>query len=155
MIGVTGATGFVGGHTARYVAERDAPLRLIVRDPTRAPDLGAEVRAASSYGAGDEMRAALEGVDTLFLVPAEESADRIDQHRTAVDAAVAAGVGRIVYLSFVAAASDTHVHARPRPLGDRGAHPRRRRAVHVPAHEPVPRLPAAHGGGRRHRRPGG
>ena len=107
MIGVTGATGFVGGHTARYVAERDAPLRLIVRDPTRAPDLGAEVRAASSYGAGDEMRAALEGVDTLFLVPAEESADRLDQHRTAVDAAVAAGVGRIVYLSFVAAASDS------------------------------------------------
>ena len=104
MIGVTGATGFVGGHTARYVAERDAPLRLIVRDPTRAPDLGAEVRAASSYGAGDEMRAALEGVDTLFLVPAEESVDRIEQHRTAVDAAVAAGVGRIVYLSFVAAA---------------------------------------------------
>jgi NAD(P)H dehydrogenase (quinone) len=107
VIGVTGATGFVGGHTARYVAERGAPLRLIVRDPTRAPDFGAEVRAASSYGAGDEMRAALEGVDTLFLVPAEESADRIEQHRTAVDAAVAAGVGRIVYLSFVAAASDS------------------------------------------------
>jgi NAD(P)H dehydrogenase (quinone) len=107
VIGVTGATGFVGGHTARYVGERDAPLRLIVRDPTRAPDLGVEVRAASSYGAGDEMRAALEGVDTLFLVPAEESADRIEQHRTAVDAAVAAGVGRLVYLSFVAAASDS------------------------------------------------
>jgi NAD(P)H dehydrogenase (quinone) len=56
VIGVTGATGFVGGHTARYVGERDAPLRLIVRDPTRAPDLGAEVRAASSDGAGHRRR---------------------------------------------------------------------------------------------------
>lgn len=107
MIAVTGATGYVGGHTAAYVAGRGAPLRLVVRDPSRAPDLGSEVRAASSYGAGGEMRTALEGVDTLFLVPAEESADRVDQHRTAVDAAVAAGVSRIVYLSFVAATPDT------------------------------------------------
>jgi NAD(P)H dehydrogenase (quinone) len=59
------------------------------------------VRAASSYGAGDEMRAALEGADMVFLVPAEESEDRVQQHRTAIDAAVAAGVRRIVYLSFV------------------------------------------------------
>lgn len=101
MIAVTGATGYVGGTTARLLAERGAPLRLVVRDPSRAPDLGAEVRAASSYGAGDEMRAALEGADMVFLVPAEESEDRVQQHRTAIDAAVAAGVRRIVYLSFV------------------------------------------------------
>jgi NAD(P)H dehydrogenase (quinone) len=101
VIAVTGATGYVGGTTARLLAERGAPLRLVVRDPSRAPDLGAEVRAASSYGAGDEMRAALEGADTVFLVPAEESEDRVQQHRTAIDAAVAAGVRRIVYLSFV------------------------------------------------------
>ena len=107
MIAVTGATGYVGGRTAAAVAERGAPLTLIVRDPSRAPDLPAEVRRASSYGAAEEMRAALEGVDTLFLVPAEESADRVEQHRTAIDAAVAAGVGHLAYLSFVAAAPDT------------------------------------------------
>jgi NAD(P)H dehydrogenase (quinone) len=101
VIAVTGATGYVGGATARLLADRGAPLRLVVRDPSRAPDLGAEVRAASSYGAGDEMRAALEGADTLFLVPAEESADRVEQHQTAIDAAMAAGVRRIVYLSYV------------------------------------------------------
>jgi uncharacterized protein YbjT (DUF2867 family) len=101
VIAVTGATGYVGGATARLLAAHRGALRLVVRDPSRAPDLGAEVRRASSYGAGDEMRAALEGVDTLFLVPAEEAADRVEQHRTAVDAAVAAGVRRIVYLSFV------------------------------------------------------
>ena len=78
-----------------------------MRDPARAPELpGADVRAAPSYGAADEMRAALSGVTTLFLVPAEESAGRVAQHRTAVDAAVAAGVERIVYLSFLAAAPD-------------------------------------------------
>jgi uncharacterized protein YbjT (DUF2867 family) len=59
------------------------------------------VRSASRYGVGEEMRAALQGATTLFLVPAAESADRVEQHRTAVDSAVAAGVERIVYLSFV------------------------------------------------------
>jgi len=63
--------------------------------------VGAEVREASSYGIHDEMRAALDGVETLFLIPAKESPDRLEQHFTAVDAAVDAGVRRIVYLSFV------------------------------------------------------
>jgi uncharacterized protein YbjT (DUF2867 family) len=107
MIAVTGATGYVGGRTARLLAERGAPLRLVVRDPSRAPDLGAEVRGASSYGAAEEMRAAFEGADTVFLVPAEEAPDRVEQHRTAVEAAVAAGVQRILYLSFVAATPDS------------------------------------------------
>jgi NAD(P)H dehydrogenase (quinone) len=106
VIAVTGATGFVGGEVARLLAARGVPQRLVVRDPSRAPDLGAEVRAASRYGAADEMREAFAGADTVFLVPAEESADRLEQHRTAVDAAVAAGVGRIVYLSFINAAPD-------------------------------------------------
>ena len=102
MIGVTGATGFVGGEVAARLAERGLSQRLIVRDAERAPQLpGAKVAVASRYGAADEMRAALEGVETLFLVPAAESADRLEQHFTAVDAAAAAGVARIVYLSFV------------------------------------------------------
>jgi uncharacterized protein YbjT (DUF2867 family) len=104
LIGVTGATGEVGGRVARRLAERGAAQRLIVRDPARAPDLpGAEVRAASSYGARDEMLEALAGVETLFLVPGRESAGRVEQHRTAVEAAAAAGVERLVYLSFVGA----------------------------------------------------
>lgn len=44
------------------------------------------------------------GAATLFLVSAVESRDRVAQQLAAVDAAVAAGVGRIVYLSFLAAA---------------------------------------------------
>ena len=46
------------------------------------------------------------GADTVFLIPAAEAADRVEHHRTAVDAAVAAGVPRLVYLSFLNAAPD-------------------------------------------------
>jgi NAD(P)H dehydrogenase (quinone) len=107
LIAVTGATGYVGGRVARLLAERGVAQRLVVRDPARAPELpGAEVRAAPGYAARAELRAALEGAEALFLVPAEESPDRVEQHKTAVDAAIAAGVGRIVYLSFVGAAAD-------------------------------------------------
>jgi NAD(P)H dehydrogenase (quinone) len=101
MIGITGATGGVGTRVAERLAARAQAQRLIVRETERAPALGAEVREASSYGARDEMREALEGVETLFLIPAKESADRLSQHFTAVDAAFDAGVRRIVYLSFV------------------------------------------------------
>ena len=104
---MTGATGVVGRRVAALLAERGLPQRLVVRDPSRAPTLaGAEIRQIASYGAGDDMHAALEGVDTLFLVPGAEAEDRRQQHFTAVDAAVAAGVRRIVYLSFVDARPD-------------------------------------------------
>ena len=43
MVTVTGATGGVGGRVARALAERGLPLRLVVRDASRAPELGAEV----------------------------------------------------------------------------------------------------------------
>jgi NAD(P)H dehydrogenase (quinone) len=42
----------------------------------------------------------------VFLVSGRESADRVAQHRSAVDAAVAAGVERVVYTSFLGAAPD-------------------------------------------------
>ncbi|MGZ6644262.1 MAG: NAD(P)H-binding protein [Solirubrobacteraceae bacterium] len=107
MIAVTGATGAVGGAVAARLAAAGLGQRLVVRDPARAPRLaGAEVRRASGYAAGDELCAALAGAQTLFLVPAAEAADRVVQHRTAVDAAAAAAVERIVYLSFVGAAPD-------------------------------------------------
>lgn len=105
MIAVTGASGQVGGRVARLLG--DAEHRLLVRDPTKAPrDARVEVRAAA-YRDGPAMRAALDGADTLFLVSGRESADRVSEHRSAVDAAVAAGVRRIVYLSFYGAAPDS------------------------------------------------
>ena len=108
LIVVTGATGVVGRGVANRLSAAGARLRLVVRNPARAPALpGADVRQVSGYGAGEEMRAALAGADTLLLIPATESADRVEQHKTAIDAAVAAGVGHIVYLSAIGAAPDS------------------------------------------------
>jgi len=65
--------------------------RLIVRDPARASQpAGAEIRQAAGHGAGDEMRRALVGVTSLLLVSGREEPDRVEQHITAIDAAVAA-----------------------------------------------------------------
>ncbi len=105
MIAVTGASGGIGGRVARSLAARGLPLRLIVRDAARAPELGAEV-AVAEYRDGAAMRAALEGAETVYLVSAAESADRVAEHLSAVDAAAATGVGRIVYVSFMGAAAD-------------------------------------------------
>ena len=107
MIAVTGATGGIGGRVAPRLAERGAELRLIVRDPARAPELpGAEVVQVSDYGAGEEMRRALDGAERLLLVSFEESSDRLEKHKAAIDAAVAAGVGHVVYTSYFGAAAD-------------------------------------------------
>lgn len=104
---MTGATGQIGERVARSLASRGVPQRLIVRDPERAPRLSdVEVAVAESYSDTDAMRSALTGVHTLFLVSGRESADRVQHHADAVDAAVSAGVDRIVYLSFLSAAAD-------------------------------------------------
>jgi NAD(P)H dehydrogenase (quinone) len=105
-VAVTGATGQIGGRVAQRLAADGVPLRLLVRDPARAPRLPGAAAVVAPYGDGDAVRRALEGVGTVFMVSASESADRVDQHRSFVDAAAAAGVGHLVYLSFQGAAPD-------------------------------------------------
>ncbi|PFG35075.1 SDR family oxidoreductase [Sanguibacter antarcticus] len=105
-LAVTGATGALGGRVARNLAERDVPQRLLVRTPAKAPHLPLCTVHPFSYSDEDASRAALAGVDTLFMVSAPESLERLDQHRSFVDAAASAGVQHIVYTSFVAAAPD-------------------------------------------------
>ena len=108
LIAVTGATGEMGARVARRLADRGVAQRLLVRDAGRAPKLdGADPVAITGYGDRESMRAALEGVSTLFFVPGEEATDRIEQHKTVVDAAVDAGVERIVYLSFLGASENS------------------------------------------------
>lgn len=107
LTAITGATGNLGSMTAARLADQGAELRLIVRNPAQAPAIpGVDVATASDYGATDELAAALKGVDTLFFVSASESEDRLQKHYSVVDAAVAAGVQRIVYTSFCGAAPD-------------------------------------------------
>lgn len=105
LIGITGATGFLGRHVAQSLAADGHQLRLIVRDPSRVDAAGSEV-AQASYGDTEQARAALAGVDVLFMVSAAEAADRVAQHTGFVDAAAASGVRHIVYTSFLGAAPD-------------------------------------------------
>jgi uncharacterized protein YbjT (DUF2867 family) len=49
---------------------------------------------------------ALDGVETLLMVSASETADRLEEHRSFVGAAAEAGVRHIVYTSFAGAAAD-------------------------------------------------
>lgn len=106
MIGVTGATGQLGGRVASRLAARGVPQRLIVRDAARAPGLPHTEVAEAAFEETDRFASALEGVDTLFLVSAHGSEDRLDRHLSAVAALQKAQVGRVVYLSFLAAAAD-------------------------------------------------
>jgi NAD(P)H dehydrogenase (quinone) len=106
-VAVTGSTGRLGSRVARRIAGRGAPQRLIVRDPSRAPALERAEVMPADYRDAEASRAALAGTSTLFMVSAAEAADRVDHHRTFVDAAVAAGVEHIVYTSFFGAAPDS------------------------------------------------
>ncbi len=106
-VAITGVTGAIGGEVVRLLAGADLPLalRLLARDPSRAPDVDTDVRRCdyADHASGVE---ALRGVDTLLMVSASEAADRRVQHRTFVEAAAEAGVPRVVYTSFVGAAAD-------------------------------------------------
>lgn len=106
LIAVTGATRGVGRRVARRLADAGAVLRLVVRDPSRVPDLPGAGVARAGYDEPDAVRAALRDASTLFLVSAHEHPDRFGLHAGVVDAAVDAGVERIVYLSFLGAAPD-------------------------------------------------
>ncbi|MCW2830363.1 MAG: NAD(P)-dependent oxidoreductase [Aeromicrobium sp.] len=104
-IALTGSTGVVGGIAARLLADAGLPARLIVRDASRAPHLDGTEVVEASYGDDDACKAALAGIDTVFMVSAHEHEQRVAQHRSFVDAAVAAGVRQVVYLSFVEASA--------------------------------------------------
>ena len=102
-IAVTGSTGRLGGRVARRLAESGVAQRLIVRDVGRAPELPAAEARQATYDDTDAVAAALRGADVVLMVSAAENPDRVGQHRAFIDGAVRAGVGHLVYTSFVGA----------------------------------------------------
>ncbi|MFI1824838.1 SDR family oxidoreductase [Streptomyces sp. NPDC020412] len=107
VIAVTGATGKLGGRVARRLAVRGVRTRLVGRDVGRLPQVdGGEHEQVAAYGDEDAMRRACDGVGTLFLVSGHEDPGRVREHQIAIDSAVAAGVERVVYVSFLGASPD-------------------------------------------------
>ena len=106
-------------------------LVVAVRDTTKAQrfaDRGVEVRHGD-YAEPDSLPDAFEGADQLLLVSSNDpSADAVSLHRTAIDAAVTARVGRILYTSHQGAALDTPF----RPARDHAATERLLAASGVP-----------------------
>lgn len=115
---VTGATGFTGGHLARFLAAHGDSVRALVRDPARATALSA---AGIEVVAGDLARrptlpAALAGVEVVYNVAAlyrqaglPESTYRTvnaDAAGWLVEAAARAGARRVVHCSTVGVHGD-------------------------------------------------
>ena len=107
-IAVTGATGVVGGGVARRLAAAGMAQRLVVRSPDGHRALpGARGRAGLLRRPGRAPTPRWPGSTRVFMVSGAEDPNRLADHLTFVDAAVAAGVRRIVYTSFFGAAPDS------------------------------------------------
>ena len=112
MIVVTGATGALNGATVDHLLDRipAADIVVAVRDPAKAQryaDRGVAVRRAD-YADPTSLPAAFAGADQLLLVSSSDPrADAVNLHRAAIEAAVGATVGRILYTSHQGAAADT------------------------------------------------
>ena len=105
-LGITGSTGHLGGRIARLLAAAGSEQRLVVRTPAKAPVLRRTTVAQASYADRDAVCRALEGLHTVLMVSAGEAEHRVDEHRAFVDAAAAAGVRHLVYISFYGASAE-------------------------------------------------
>jgi dihydroflavonol-4-reductase len=111
---VTGATGFLGSHVARVLADQGAELRLLVRSSSNLRNLeGLKAETAT----GDlrdaaSLERAMSGCDTVFHVaadyrlwvrdPEEMYRSNVEGTRAILEAARKNGVRRVVYTSSVA-----------------------------------------------------
>ena len=96
---VIGGTGTVGSQTVQELVRREADVRVMTRSANRIASLPKGVEGVTgSMLEPDSLPPVFAGADKLFLITPldrDETAQGID----AVDAAVAAGIQRIVYLS--------------------------------------------------------
>ena len=101
MILVTGASGAIGRRVAELLADAGEALRLMARDPARAPELPSAEAVRGDYADPAGLAPAFTGVDVAFIVSGyAREGERARLHRNAIGAAVGAGVQRVVYLSF-------------------------------------------------------
>jgi len=111
---VTGATGFLGSHVARVLADQGADLRLLVRPTSNLKNLEGLTAETATGDLRDaaSLEKAMSGCDTVFHVaadyrlwvrdPNEMYRSNVDGTRALLEAARKNGVGRVVYTSSVA-----------------------------------------------------
>ena len=97
---VTGASGTVGREVAKRLAERGAPARLALRDPSRDVE-GADAleRARFDFHDPSGFEGALRGVDRVFLLRPPQLADVRRDFDPFLVAMLQAEVKRVVFLS--------------------------------------------------------
>jgi dihydroflavonol-4-reductase len=112
---VTGASGFIGSHVARELAERGDDLRLLLRrssDVSHLDEMGFE-RATGDITDRRAVRRAMKGAERVFHVAGRTSMRERDREtvfqvnvhgaRVVLEEALAAGVERVVFTSSVGA----------------------------------------------------
>jgi len=114
MIVVTGASGKLGRAIVDRLLDRveAARISVSVRDPAKVKDLAERgVRVCQAdFDDANSLSAAFEGASQVLLVSSNAGAfggDPVAQHRTAINAARAAGAGRILYTSHQAASASS------------------------------------------------
>lgn len=118
---VTGATGFIGGRLARKLRERGDEVVALVRSPEKAAelkDVGCEL-VQGDLGDVGAIRQGVQGCDAVFHaaaaykvgIPASERPAMYEANVTGtenvLDAAIEAGVKRIVYVSTIGVFGNT------------------------------------------------
>jgi len=129
---VTGATGFVGSHVARFLAGQGAELRLLVRPTSLTANLEgiAAERVTGDLREPESLRKAMAGCEAVFHVaadyrlwtrePHEMYRSNVEGTRNVIRLAREAGVRRVVYTSSVATmgfSSNGHLADENSPVG--------------------------------------
>ncbi|HKC70829.1 MAG TPA: hopanoid-associated sugar epimerase [Terriglobales bacterium] len=111
---VTGATGFVGSHVARWLADQGAELRLLVRPTSLTANLEgiAGERVTGDLREPESLRKAMAGCEAVFHVaadyrlwtrePREMYRSNVEGTRNIIQLAQQSGVRRVIYTSSVA-----------------------------------------------------
>jgi uncharacterized protein YbjT (DUF2867 family) len=95
---IIGATGTVGRHVVQQLLEQRQPVRVLARDPAKAAALGAVEVIQGDLSKPETLAPAFAGVEKVFVL-APPTPDLVALEGAAFDAAKAAGVRHIVYLS--------------------------------------------------------
>jgi uncharacterized protein YbjT (DUF2867 family) len=109
MILLTGATGVAGSHIANEFVREGAPVRILVRDKSKATALRKAPTVEivdADMSSRDGLSAALDGVKRVLMISGPRM-DMVETQCTFIDACKAAGVRHVIKFSGLDARPDT------------------------------------------------